>query len=149
MVAHMVDLEGGMGDVELLSEELFEFAPAGVAVFLTADEDVGGEGRESRGDGPDMEVVDLDNALGCCHLSADFFGVQATGCRFEQDVCRVSEECPGAAQDQDPDGDADQGVGVAPAGEDDYGGGDHCAYRAKGVGEYVAHGALHVQALAP
>jgi hypothetical protein len=41
MVAHVVDLEGGMGDAVLVGEELFEFAPAGVAVFLPADEDVG------------------------------------------------------------------------------------------------------------
>src|SRR5215212_6684001 len=59
MVAHVVDLEGGVGDAVLVSEELFEFAPAGVAVFVLADEDVGGEGREARGDGPDVEVWTL------------------------------------------------------------------------------------------
>ena len=47
MVAHVVDLEGGMGDAVLVGEEFFEFAPAGVAVFVLADEDVGGEGREA------------------------------------------------------------------------------------------------------
>ena len=47
MVAHMVDLEGGMRDAVLVSEEFFEFAPAGVAVFVPSDEDVGGEGREA------------------------------------------------------------------------------------------------------
>jgi hypothetical protein len=47
MVAYVVDLEGGMGDIVLSVEEFFEFAPAGVAVFLAADEDVGGEGREA------------------------------------------------------------------------------------------------------
>src|SRR5215204_5301644 len=104
MVAHVVDLEGGVGDAVLVSEELFEFAPAGVAVFVLADEDVGGEGREARGDGPDVEVVDLDYAFGGCYLLADFPGVQAARRRFEKDVGRVSEECPGAAQDQEPDG---------------------------------------------
>ena len=47
MVAHVVDLEGSMGDAVLVSEEIFEFAPAGVAVFVLADEDVGGEGRKA------------------------------------------------------------------------------------------------------
>ena len=47
MVANMVDLEGGVGDAVLVSEEPFEFTPAGVAVFVLADEDVGGEGREA------------------------------------------------------------------------------------------------------
>jgi hypothetical protein len=96
-----------------------------------------------------VEVVDLDYAFGCCHFPADFPGVQAARGRFEQDIGRVSEECPGAAQDQEPDGDANQGVGVAPPGEDDSGGGDHRADRAKGVGEHVAQGSLHVQVLAP
>ncbi len=41
MVAYVVDLEGGMGDVVLLGEEPFEFAPAGMAVFAAAYEDVG------------------------------------------------------------------------------------------------------------
>src|SRR5215210_4715722 len=149
MVAYVVDLEGGVGDAVLPGEELFEFAPAGVAVFLPADEDVGGEGRKSRGDGPDVEVVDLDYALSRRHLSADFPGVQAAGRRLEQDVGRVPEERPGAAQDQEPDGDADQGVRVAPAGQDDDGCSDHRADRAEGVDEHVAHGSLHVQAFVP
>src|SRR5215212_4678612 len=123
MVAYVVDLEGGVGDAVLPGEEFFEFAPAGVAIFSPADEDVGGEGRKARGDGPDVEVVDLDYALGRRHLSADLAGVEAAGRSFEQDVGRVSKERPGAAQDQDADGDADQGVRVAPAGEDDGGGG--------------------------
>jgi hypothetical protein len=79
MVAHVVDLEGCMGDAVLVGEELFEFAPAGVAVFVLADEDVGGEGREARGDGPDVEVVDLDYAFGGCHPPADFPGVLPRG----------------------------------------------------------------------
>lgn len=47
MLANMVDLEGSVGDAVLVSEQLFELAPAGVAVFVLADEDVGGEGREA------------------------------------------------------------------------------------------------------
>src|SRR5215211_1305180 len=98
MVAYVVDLEGGMGDAVLAGEEFFEFAPAGVAVFVATDEDVGGEGGEAGGDSPDVEVVDLDHAFGGCHPPADFFGVQAAGRRFEQDVGGVSEKLPGAAQ---------------------------------------------------
>ena len=47
MVAHVVNLEGSMGDAVLVGEEFFEFAPAGVAVFVLADEYVGGEGRKA------------------------------------------------------------------------------------------------------
>ena len=47
MVAHVVNLEGGVGDIELMGEEFFEFAAAGVAVFVPPDEDVGCEGWEA------------------------------------------------------------------------------------------------------
>src|SRR5215212_11887285 len=140
MVAYVVDLESSVGDAVLPGEELFELAPAGVAIFSPADEDVGGEGRKTRGDGPDVEVVDLDYALGRRHPSADFPGVQSAGRRFEQDVGRVPEERPGAAQDKEPDRDADQGVRVAPTGQDNDSSGDHRADRAEGVGEHVPHG---------
>src|SRR5918995_1602597 len=148
MVSYVVHLEGGMGDAVFVGEEVFEFAPAGVAVFPAADEDVGGEGGESRGYGPDVEVVDLGYALGRGHLPAYFGGVEVGGGCFQEDVGRVTEELPGAAQDQESYGDAYEGVRVAPAGEDYDGGGYYRADRAKGVGEHVAHGALDVQALA-
>jgi len=41
VITDVVHLEGGMGDIELVGEELFEFAAAGVAVFVAADEDMG------------------------------------------------------------------------------------------------------------
>src|SRR5215210_3080373 len=149
MVADVVDLEGGMGDIVFVGEEVFEFAPAGMAVFVPADEDVGGEGWKARGYGPDVEVVNLDYAIGRGHFLAHFGGVQVGGCCFEEDVGRVSKELVGAGKDQDSDCDADKGVSVTPAGEDDDGGGGHRADRAKGVGEHVAHRAFYVQALAP
>ena len=42
VVVGVIYLEGGVGDPELVGEELFEVAAAGVAVLLVADEDVGG-----------------------------------------------------------------------------------------------------------
>ena len=86
VVAYVVHLQGGMGDTVFVGEEIFEFAPAGVAVLVAAYEDVGGECGEAGGYGPDVEVVDLDYALGRCHLLAHFRCVQIGGCRFEEDV---------------------------------------------------------------
>src|SRR5918998_554237 len=82
--ADVVDLEGGVGDTVLAGEEVFEVAAASVAVFALADEDVGGEGREAGGDGPDVEVVDLHHALCGGHLAACFFSVYAAGGRFQE-----------------------------------------------------------------
>ena len=41
VVAYVVHLQGGMGDTVFVGEEIFEFAPAGVAVLVAAYEDVG------------------------------------------------------------------------------------------------------------
>ena len=48
VVADVVYLEGGMRDAVLAGEQIFEFAAAGVAVFVLADQDVGGEGSRTR-----------------------------------------------------------------------------------------------------
>ena len=90
MVADVVYLEGGMGDTVFAGEEVFQFATAGVAIFLAADEHVGGEGGEARGNGPDVEVVDLDYAFGRGHLPTHSGGVQFVGGCFQEDVGRVS-----------------------------------------------------------
>src|SRR5919199_1333805 len=124
MVADVVYLEGGVGDVVLTGEEVFEVAPAGVAVLALADEDVGGESREAGGDGPDVEVVDLQHALCAGHPASHLPGIYALGGCFEEDVGRVAQELPGASEDQEPDRHADKRVRVAPAGEEEAEGGD-------------------------
>ena len=58
----MVNLERRVGEVEAVVEQRFEIAPRRVAVGVGGDQDVGGERREARGDLPDVEVVDLDDA---------------------------------------------------------------------------------------
>src|SRR5215210_2042572 len=85
VVSHVVHLEGGMGDAVFVGEEVFEFAPAGVAIFPAADEDVGRKGGEARGNGPDVEVVDLGYAFGRGHLTAHFGGVEVGGGCFQED----------------------------------------------------------------
>ncbi len=47
VVVGVIYLEGGVGDPELVGEELFEVATAGVAILVATDEDVRREGRET------------------------------------------------------------------------------------------------------
>src|SRR5829696_993979 len=147
VVADVVDLEGSVGDAVLLGEEVFEVAAPGVAVFATADEDVGREGREAGGDRPYVKVVYLHDAFRADHLAAYLSGVYPAGGCFEENVRRVSEEGPGAHEDQSPYRDAGEGVRIAPAGEDDDQARGYGPERAEGVGDHVPEGALHVQAL--
>src|SRR5918912_1415914 len=117
VVADVIDLKGGVLDAVLAGEELFEVAAPGVAILVAADEHVSRESRE------------------------------AAGGLFEQDVDGVAQELPGASQDEQADEDADQGVGVAPAGEDDDAGGSYGSQRAERVGEHVPQSALGIEAL--
>ena len=59
----MVDLQRRVADAEALAQQLLQLAPAAVAVVVGRDDDVRGERREARRDLPDVQVVDLDDAL--------------------------------------------------------------------------------------
>lgn len=47
VISHVVHLEGCVGNIEIAGEKFFEGAAAGMAVFVGAYEDVGGEGGEA------------------------------------------------------------------------------------------------------
>src|SRR5215210_9417710 len=83
MVVDVVYLEGGVFDPVLAGEEFFEVAAPGVAVLFVADQDVGRERRETGGDGPDMQVVNLHYALCVDHTPADLVRVDAGWSAFE------------------------------------------------------------------
>ena len=59
-----------------------------VAVVAGRHEHVGGERREARGDLPDVQVVDLDDARGGGERAADRVRVHARGRALEQHAAR-------------------------------------------------------------
>src|ERR671921_2194551 len=67
----------------------------------------GTRGREAARDGPDVQVVDLLDALNADHLLPDLVDVYAVWGLFEQDVDRVAQELPGASKDEQGDEGAD------------------------------------------
>src|SRR5215216_6672864 len=149
LISGVVHLEGGVFDAVLVGEEFFQVAAPGMAVLVVADEHVGREGGEAAGYGPDVQVVDFLDAGDAGHLTADLGGIDAGRGLFEQDVDRVAQELPGASQDEQADEHADQGVGVAPAGENDDGGGDYGPCGAEHIGKHMPQNALEVEAIAP
>jgi hypothetical protein len=97
MIADVVDLKSGVFDTVLADEELFEVAASGVTVLFATDQDVGCERRETGGDGPDMQVVNLHYALCVDHTPADLIRVDTGRSALEEDIRRVAQESPGAA----------------------------------------------------
>ena len=85
---------------------------------------------------------------GTRHLPADVVGVYAARGGFEQDVYGVAQQFAGACEHEEGDENADDRVGVAPAGQDDNYRGGYGPDRAEDVGDHVPEGAFQVQALA-
>ena len=59
LAALVVDLQGGVVEIEAPMQQLLQLAALRVAVRVAPDEHVGGQGREPRGDRPDVQVVHL------------------------------------------------------------------------------------------
>src|SRR6476659_736814 len=92
----VVDLEGGVVDVEAFLEQLLKRAAQLVAVVPGPDHHVGRERGKPRGDLPHVQVVHLDDPGLAGQRVTDLLGIE-TGGRglhehpaggLEQDVCR-------------------------------------------------------------
>ena len=145
----VVDLQRRVADPEALAQQRLQLAPAPVAVVVGRDDDVRGERREARRDLPDVQVVDLDDALaarrargrprrGRCPRGAASSSTRADACSSDQPERSISAATVSAASASTcagpPDGDHDAG-------------GDR-RDRAVEVGEHVRARARDVQALA-
>src|SRR6476646_10125378 len=90
-----------------------------MAVVGLIDEDVCGEGWESGGDFPDVEVVDFEDAVDSVEVSVDGGDVGASGCGFEEDPPGVTDQSPAGFGHQHGHDECGDGVGAGPAGDQD------------------------------
>ena len=80
----VVDLEGGVADVEPLVDQALEAAAQLVAVVAGPHHDVGRQGREPGGHLPHVQVVDLHHARVGGQGPADLLGIDARGRRLHE-----------------------------------------------------------------
>jgi hypothetical protein len=73
----VVDLQGGVVEPVAVVQERGDGLAALVAVVIRVDQHVGGKGREAGGDFPDMQVVDLEDALDGMQVMVDRGGISA------------------------------------------------------------------------
>src|SRR5260370_11091511 len=85
----VVDLQGRVSDPETVIQQLLQLFPDLVAVVAGADEDVGRQGGEARGDLPHVQVVDVGDARVGDEALADLAGLHPDGGGFEEDPARV------------------------------------------------------------
>ena len=139
----MLDAEVAGGDCAQAAEHRFEAAARVVGI----DDNVGGERVVALGDGPDVHVVNLDDAFHALQLAAETGHVDMVGGAFEQNVDDLGEQAPRAEQDQDTDDHAQDGVGEGPPEGPDQHARHDDADRAQQVGHHVPEGAFDVDAV--
>ena len=76
----VVDLQGGVFDVEAVVDQRVHRPSGGVAAAVLVAGDVGGKRGRAGGDFPDVEVVDFDHAALGGEGLADGVKVDALGC---------------------------------------------------------------------
>lgn len=138
-------LEGDVSDTETVAEEGAEvredvLGAAGVGQF-----DVGAQGGEGGGNGPNVDIVEGDDPLDLGGGGGDGGGIEATGGALHEDGPCVAEEAESAGHDEGGDGQGGKGIDAAPCPESDGQGGDDDGDGAQGVGHGFEGGAADVQ----
>jgi hypothetical protein len=119
-------------------------AAVGGGAALVGDHEVGRDGGAAVVDRPDVQVVDLRDALDVEQRGVHVVDVDAGGRALEQDVPGLAQEGHGAGQEDRDDHERSERVGVGPpGGQGDHGGGEH-GHRAQRVAEHVQRGAADV-----
>jgi Ser/Thr protein kinase RdoA (MazF antagonist) len=88
----VVDLQGGVGDVVVAGQKGLQVRADRVAVFAWRDQDVGGGGGHTRGDLPDVQVVDLGDVPARRHRGADRRRIQSRGRGLEEDPAGLLDQ---------------------------------------------------------
>src|SRR5689334_4359842 len=118
--AGVVDLEGGVGDAVLAAHVVLQVGADRVAVLARRDEHVRGGGGHSRGDLPDVQVVDLGHVRAAGHRRAHRRRVEPRRRRLEEDPPGLPDQ-PGARVHHQDDDDqrGDRVRSVEPGQQDD------------------------------
>ncbi len=139
-----LDLEGRMADAEAPGHGLLG-PPQDIPGFrLRSHRQVGAQGHELRGDRPDVEVVDVEDAVDRGQGRPDGPGVDVGRGALHEDVDGVADEPGRAPEDEQADGGADDGVPDEGAGQADEQGRQEDADAPQGVADDVEEGAADV-----
>ena len=106
-VAARLELEGRVLDVEVADQTGLQLVEQlrGVAVVEAAvvEHDVSRQGGQVGGDGPDVQVVHVQDVLGRLQVGQDVVEVEVAGSGLQKDASGISEQAVGRAQHQRDD----------------------------------------------
>ena len=91
----MLELDGGVGDVEVLAQHVVEIDEDAVALRgrNVCDSDMAGQGAGLRAEAPHMKVVHVDDAFNSLHAGANLRSEQSRGVPSSR-IFRVSRTMP-------------------------------------------------------
>jgi hypothetical protein len=84
----MLELNGGVGDVEVLAKNVVELDENAVALRgrNVGNGDMAGQGAGLRAETPDMEIMNIDNALNFLHAGANILQRAIAGRALEKNI---------------------------------------------------------------
>lgn len=105
-------LEGGVGDAVPVAEHGGEAGDSAFGAGDGVDFDVSAERDEAGGEGPDVEVMEGEDAGDGAGVPFDGGGIEAGRCAFEEDGDGVAQEEEGSGDDKCADEEADDDIDV-------------------------------------
>jgi Ser/Thr protein kinase RdoA (MazF antagonist) len=144
--AGVINLQGGVGDVVLAAQEALQVSPDRVAVLAGRDQYMRRGRGLTRGDLPDMQVMDLGDIRPGRHRGAHRGRIEPGGRGLEEDPSRFPDQPGTRVHHQRHDDQGGDRVGPGESGEQDdqprdRGGGERVQ-----VGDDMPEGARQVQA---
>ena len=107
-----------MGDVVSVLKDAPGLIEDRVGIGCVRGHEVDGSDIHVGGEGPDVQVVDVDDTGYHGEVVAEQVEVDAGGCGLYEDAQRLIAEAPGPGEDEYADKCCEQRVGVWPVGED-------------------------------
>ena len=111
------ELDGGVVNLKVVSEEVVESVKDGVALGRrhVVDQDVAAKGAGVGTDVPDVKIMDVEDAGNMAHGDGNFAEIKAAREAFEQDIEGFADDVPGAPDDETGDGEGEDGIDLGPA----------------------------------
>jgi hypothetical protein len=136
------DLDGRVGNVEVLLEHFGNglLNPLCFESALLLDPNVQATGHDARGDGPNVQVMNiLDADYSMDHLY-DVGQIQSYRNRFHEDIDGLAQDAPGTPENQSADEQRHEWVNHALLRQDDDDACDNHAQGRKGIAQHVQVG---------
>ena len=120
LAAGVLELDGGVANVEAVLEDVVEIDEDAGALRggNIGDGDVAGEGAGLGAEAPDVEVVDVDDAIDGFHAGANGRERDAARGAFKQDVEGLADDAEAGPEDEGGDEQREDGVDPVLAGDE-------------------------------